>query len=122
MWTPARKNMRYPVAAPVLFRWKDAEGNEIRGKGTSRDISETGAFVLTAISPPRDADIELRISFASRPNATTAVRMKLGGRVLRVEQNTGGTGIGFAVLTREVIFRESDERTSEGSPGANDPR
>jgi hypothetical protein len=113
--------MRYPVAAPVLFRWKDAEGNERKGKGTSRDISETGAFVLTRVSPPRGADIELRISFVSLPNATTAVRMKLGGQVLRVEQTTAGKGLGgFAVLTREVIFRESDERTGEGSPGAND--
>lgn len=114
---PARKNMRYPMAVPVFFRWKDVDGNEHQGKGTSRDISETGAFVFTRVSPPRGADIELRISFVSIPNPTTAVRMKLGGRVLRVEPTTASRRIGgFAVLTKEVIFRENDESTGEETP------
>ena len=112
---PARKKMRFPVVASVFFRWKDANGNEHRGEGTSRDISETGAFVLTAVSPPLGADIELRISLVGLLKTTTAGRMELGGRVLRVEQTTAaGKGIGgFAVLTQEVIFLEQDESTGE---------
>ena len=116
---PARKKMRFPVAAPVFFRWKDANGNEHRGEGTSRDISETGAFVLTAVSPPLGADIELRISLVGLLKTMTAGRMELGGRILRVEQTAAGRAIGgFAVLTQEVIFLELDESTGEEN-GAN---
>ena len=118
---PARKEMRFPVGAPVFFRWKDADGNEHRGEGTSRDISQTGAFVLTAVSPPLGADIELRISLVGLLKTMTAGRMELGGRVLRVEETAAGRGIGgFAVLTQEVIFREQDESTGEadGADGA----
>ena len=118
---PQRKGMRFPVGAPVFFRWKDADGNDHRGEGTSRDISQTGAFVLTAVSPPLGADIELRISLVGLLKTTTARRLELGGRVLRVEQTAAGTGIGgFAVLTQEVIFLEQDESTGEenGADGA----
>jgi hypothetical protein len=114
--------MRFPVVASVFFRWKDANGNEHRGEGTSRDISETGAFVLTAVCPPLDADIELRISLVGLLKTTTAGRMELGGRVLRVEQTAAGGGIGgFAVLTQEVIFLEQDESSGEEN-GANGAR
>ena len=106
--------MRFPVGAPVFFRWKDADGNERHGKGTSRNISETGAFVLGTVSPPLGADIELRISLVGLKKATTGGRMELDGRVVRVEQAAAGRGIGgFAVLTKEVIFREHDESTGE---------
>jgi hypothetical protein len=111
-----RKAMRYPVKAPVLFRWKDAQGNEHQGEGTSRDISETGAYVLTALSPPLGADIDLRISFMALPNATTTEPVQLDGKVLRVEQIAVGRGTaGFAFLTKEVIFPGYDDITSAGS-------
>lgn len=115
---PVRRNARYPVEARVVFRWKDAEGIERQGNGTSRDVSETGAFVLTPVSPPMGADVELRISFVALPKATTAVRMEFGGRVLRVERTAADRGIGgFAVLTKNVIFRERDESTGEENGG-----
>ena len=109
---PARKAMRYPVKAPVFFRWKDADGHEHQGEGSSRNISETGAFVLTAASPPPGADIELRISFPAVPDAMTTVPMQIDGRVLRVEQIAAGREIGgFAFLTKQVIYLGHDEST-----------
>jgi hypothetical protein len=116
----ARRNMRYPVVAQVFFRWKDAEGDEHRGKGTSRDISETGAFVVTRVPPLQGVNVELRVFFPALPNAATAVCVKLGGRVLRVEDaaQVGGIG-GFAVLTTAVIFREN-RWTASRNLGADD--
>jgi PilZ domain len=109
---PARNYMRYPVEAPVFFRWKDAGGNEHQGEGTSRDISEAGAFVLTAVSPPPGADIELRISFPAVPDAMTAVPMQIDGRVLRVEEIAAGGEIGgFAFLTKQVIYLGHEKST-----------
>jgi hypothetical protein len=102
---PARKATRYPVKAPVVFRWKDTEGHDREGTGNSRNVSETGAFVLSAISPPPGTDIELVISFLALENAMTTEPVKLHGRVLRVEPIASSKGIaGFAVLAERVIF------------------
>jgi hypothetical protein len=119
----ARTALRYPVTGPAFFRWKDANGNQFEGAGNSRDVSKTGAFVLTADAPPVGADIELLISFVALRNAMTTEPVQLVGRVLRVEQIAAGKGVGgFAVLTREVIFPGRDERSDQESPsGTNSP-
>ncbi len=65
---PTRKSRRYPVGAAVSFWWKE-EGSQHQGEGTSRDISETGAFVLTPACPPVGADVGLRIVFAPLADA-----------------------------------------------------
>jgi hypothetical protein len=121
---PARTALRYPVTGPAFFRWKDANGKEHEGAGSSRDVSKTGAFVLTAAAPPVGADIDLLISFVALRNAMTTEPVQLVGRVLRVEQIAADKGIkGFAVLTKEVIFPGRDESSDQESPGGiNTPR
>jgi hypothetical protein len=118
---PTRKSMRYPVKAPVSFWWKDENGNQRQGEGTSRDVSETGAFVFAPGCPPVGADIALRIFLVALPGATTRiVRMEVDGRVLRVEQATAAERCGFVVLTKDAILREDVESTSEENPSWND--
>ncbi|MFY9532298.1 MAG: PilZ domain-containing protein [Candidatus Acidiferrales bacterium] len=120
---PTRKSMRYPVKARVSFWWKDEDGNQRQGEGTSRDISETGTFVVAPACPPLGADVELRIFLPALPNVTSALRMQLAGRVLRVEQTAAGKGSsGFAVLTKDAILRENDESTGEGNSGGNEAK
>jgi len=101
----ARKATRYPVKAPVYLRWKDSDGHEHEGTGNSRNVSETGAFVVSAVSPPLGADIKLVISFVALQNAMTTEPVKLDGRVLRVEPIASSKRVvGFAVLTERIIF------------------
>ena len=102
---PTRRTaMRYPVKAEVFFWWKD--GNDIRrGSGTSRDVSEKGAFVNTPAFPPAGAQVELRFFFPQLSETTPAGRLEVEGTVLRVEEAGGG----FAVLTKTAILRENDE-------------
>jgi hypothetical protein len=110
--------MRYPVEARVSFSWSDGDGNKCHGEGTSRDISETGAFVLAPACPPLGAKVELKVSFVALPNPTRTLHMELEGRVLRVEQTPEGQGdTGFAVLTQGVILHEDKESTGEENPG-----
>lgn len=110
--------MRYPVEARVSFSWSDGDGNQCHGEGTSRDISETGTFVLAPACPPLGAKVELRISFVALPNPTRTLHMELEGHVLRVEQTLASKGdIGFAVLTQDTILHENGESTDEGNPG-----
>jgi len=116
----ARSARRYPVRAAVFYSWKDANGAEHRGEGSSRDISETGAFVVTAVCPPLGADIVLVISVVALRNITTTEPVHLDGRVLRVEQVAAGKGLGgFAVLTSEVIFPGQKESTDGENLGRN---
>ncbi|MFY9530043.1 MAG: PilZ domain-containing protein [Candidatus Acidiferrales bacterium] len=113
--------MRYPVQGRVSFWWKDEDGKQRQGEGTSRDISETGTFVSALACPPVGADVELRIFLVALPNATRAPRIELEGQVLRVEQTAEGMGSsGFAVLTQDAILRENDESTGEGNPGGSE--
>ena len=117
---PTRKNMRYPVKAPVSFWWNDENGNQRLGEGTSRDVSETGTFVFAPSCPPVGADIALRIFLVALPGATRILRMEVDGRVLRVEQATAAGRCGFAVLTKDAILRENVESTREENPSSND--
>jgi hypothetical protein len=110
--------MRYPVEARVSFSWNDGDGNQCHGEGTSRDISETGTFVLAPACPPVGAKVELGIFFVALPNPTRTLHMELEGQVLRVEQTPGGSGdIGFAVLTQDVVLHEDKESSGEENPG-----
>jgi hypothetical protein len=112
--------MRYPLETRVCFRWKDKDGTQRQGEGTSRDLSETGTFVLARACPPVGSQIELRISLAALPSAASALRVELEGRVLRVEKSFAGKGSGgFAVATNEVTLRENDESSSEESASRN---
>jgi hypothetical protein len=100
--------MRYPVRAPVSFSWNDENGNPCEGQGTSRDVSETGAFVFAPACPPAGAHVKLGIVLVELPGPTKIVRMEVDGRVLRVEQSTAAGSSGFAVLTKDTILRENE--------------
>ena len=111
---PTRKNMRYPVQAPVHFWWKGEAGDRRRGEGLSRDISVTGAFIFASDCPPIGTEIGIRIFLVAVPEITKGLCVETHGRVLRVEQITGGElGSGFAVLTRGSMFYE-DQEISDG--------
>ena len=104
---PARKNMRYPVQARVSFWWKDERGEMRQGEGISRDISVSGAFVFASDCPPVGTEIGLRIFLAPVPEVTKSLRVKVEGRVLRVDPITEGErGGGFAILSRDTMFYE----------------
>ena len=108
---PTRKSMRYPVRAPVSFSWNDENGNRCQSEGTSRDVSETGAFVFAPACPAAGAHVKLRIVLVELPGPTKIARVEVDGRVLRVEQSTAAGSSGFAVLTKDTILRENGGST-----------
>ena len=94
----ARKTIRFPLPAPVVFWWTDENGNHQQSEGRSRDISESGTFVLAAVCPPLGASVGLRISLEAVPDATKILPIEFDGHVLRVERaNAGSESGGFAV-------------------------
>ena len=97
----ARKTIRFPLQAPVVFWWKDENGNHQQGQGHSRDISESGTFVRAAACPPLGARVGLRISLEAAVGATEILPIEFDGHVLRVERvNAGSESSGFAVVKK----------------------
>lgn len=109
--------MRYPLEVPVVFSWSDEIGVHQRNVGRSRDLSEGGAFIFAADSPPIGTEVELKISLLEFPETMHAKWMDVKGRVLRVEPREGKRSGGFAVLAESVIYPASNENAEQGSFG-----
>src|SRR5216684_985986 len=100
-----RKAIRFPLEAPIVFRWADS-GIEKQGEGRTHDISETGAFVLSRMCPPVGAEIGFSIFLPLLPDFEPKTRVEAVGRVLRVEQARGFEGRdGFAITSQHTLLR-----------------
>ncbi len=111
-----RKAIRFPLEAPIVFRWADS-GIEKRGEGRTHDISEVGAFVLSRICPPVGTEISFKIFLPVLPGFEPKTRVEAVGRVLRVEQARGLEGReGFAILSRHTLFRVNNRSDGQTAP------
>jgi hypothetical protein len=112
--TITRTTIRFPLQASVVFWWRDETGTCRQGEGHSRDVSESGAFVIAVDCPPPGASVGLRMFVEAFPDGTRAMRMEVEGRVLRVEPSVAGTEYrGFAVLSNEAMLEEHDESSED---------
>jgi hypothetical protein len=108
--TTARTAIRFPLQASVVFWWTDETGTYRQGEGKSRDVSESGAFVIAVSCPAPGSSVGLRMFLDAFPDRTRALRMNVEGRVLRVEPSVAGRQCcGFAVLSNEAMLEEHDE-------------
>jgi hypothetical protein len=111
-----RKAIRFPLEAPIAFRWADS-GIEKRGEGRTHDISEVGAFILSSICPPVGTEISFKIFLPVLPGFEPKTRVEAVGRVLRVEQARGLEGReGFAVLSRHTLLRVDNHSDGQTAP------
>jgi hypothetical protein len=92
-----RQHKRFDLNAPVTYSWGEPQGIHSAGRGTTRDVSEYGLFVLTDSFPPTGAVIEFEISFPFRDDSQ--IQMKAKGQVIRVEASGAETARGFAAVT-----------------------
>jgi hypothetical protein len=108
-----RRQIRYPLRAPVTFRWTGPDGATHEGKGNSRDISEGGAYVVTRSSPPIGAGVLLEIRFPYLPELDRFHRIEMDGRVVRVDLLLDNrAGWGFAISSKRTILQEVDDDES----------
>jgi hypothetical protein len=102
-----RRQIRYPLRAPVTFTWIDSDGATHEGKGSSRDISEGGAYIVTRGSPPIGADVLLEIRFPYLPELDRFHRIEMDGQVVRVDLLLDNrAGWGFAISSRRTVLQE----------------
>jgi PilZ domain len=99
-----RNRKRFDLEATARFSWTDAGGVRWKGQGRTRDISETGVFVLTPECPPSGASVRLEV----RASALTqsGLMMQARGQVVRVEPSVApAAAAGFAAATRSLKLR-----------------
>jgi len=99
----ARKAIRFPLEAPIVFWWTDG-GIDKQCEGHTRDMSESGAFVFASTWPPPGTQIGFKVFLPVLPGTESKARVEAVGQVLRVEQGRGG----FAILTRHTLMRVSN--------------
>jgi PilZ domain-containing protein len=88
-----RRCPRFPVAAPVIFRWKDEDGTCQESSGSSRDISKSGIFICSPVSllPGTEVFLEVHLPMLD-PARTPGVRLNAPGRVVRVAGREESSG------------------------------
>lgn len=112
-----RLHKRFDLSAPVTYSWKDRPGIRRTGQGTTRDVSESGLFVLTDLVPPVGTTIQFEVSFSFRDDSRVQMRAK--GIILRANSNgTTDTVRGFAASTKALWMYN----TATKSAGAVTPK
>ena len=100
-----RRAVRYGLRVPTVFVWKDEEGIEQRVEGRTRDISTTGAYVLSSVCPPEGTLVRVDMLLTSVPDSQRSLRLNAHGRVVRADRPADKEAPkGFAVLTLRTLM------------------
>jgi hypothetical protein len=98
--------------ASVLFRWNGPEDGHYQGEGVTRDMSVSGAFVLTTTCPPPNSVVEMEVFFPLSDDGSKAL-MKADMIVMRVEHEIGGKQrSGFSAVGKGFSLRTASDRGS----------
>jgi PilZ domain len=107
-----RKTTRYRMRAQVIFRWGVSHKDRFLGEGTTRDVSLTGAYVLTATCPPVNEMVQMEIIFPPL-FTTSSTRMRAKMKVLRVENDAASERPGgFSIVGKGFSVRAVSKQLS----------
>jgi hypothetical protein len=107
-----RSARRFALQAPVIITWTDSAGSTCRLRGTSRDLSAWGVYVLSDQCPPRDLLVSVELRVPTRDGAGIELHVCANGRVIRIDRV--GAGWGFAVLNqKQFSFHRADPQLDE---------
>ena len=116
-----RRAIRYPLQVPASFSWVDEERILRNGEGQTRNIGEKGAFVDAAVCPPIGSTVEVHFSLPALSDSGRGMHVQHTGEVLRLEGTKHGAQIdGFAITSREVVWRFEDVKNVSPSEKAPD--
>jgi len=107
-----RERRRFDVSAPVAYAWTSSGAIQHSAEGVTRDVSESGVFIIADALPPVGAAVQFEVSFSFRDNSQ--IEMRAQGRVLRVEATNGDKmQRGFAAATDQPVLARTPEPTPE---------
>jgi len=107
-----RERRRFDVSAAVTYTWTDSDATQHRATGVTRDVSESGVFIVADTVPPVGAALHFEVSLSFRDESQ--IEMRAQGKVLRVEAaREGRTQRGFAVATNHPVLARPPEPAPE---------
>jgi hypothetical protein len=93
-----RKQIRYQLSARAVFSWEGLGLERFRGEGVTRDISESGAFIVATPCPPARASVRVELFLPPLNGKVATMRIRAEMLVIRFEQvPPGDQQSGFAV-------------------------
>lgn len=94
----------------MVFSWQDAKEGLRQAVGLTRDISLTGAFVLTTNPPPLGANIQLKGFLPPVRGTAQALRIYGQGLVTHVKPGRDNeTKGGFEVEGKPFVLRREEK-------------
>lgn len=113
-----RRQIRYPLRTPVVYRWLDESGLQRRARGLTRDISEAGAYVVSSQCPPKGEFVQLTFKLLKLHEQQTPRKrehLEMGGEVVRIDfADVVGAAVGFAVRSKiPAPTRPTDELSQQ---------
>jgi hypothetical protein len=119
-----RKFSRVPVGTQASFSWGRKKGEANQGEGVTRDISAGGMYLYTKTPPPVGSPVKLELLLPKVRGAMHALRMKVMGRVVRVQptEDPDEQISGFAAVTDEFVLQEPATDEQESAPRGSSPR
>lgn len=113
-----RKAIRFPLEALPVFWWLDS-GVVKRSEGRTRDISETGAFVLAADAPLRGSRLASKSFFQRSRDLNAKQGWKQMGRSCVLNGHEVAESDGLAILIGHILLRVNNDvfKRVEGAAG-----
>ena len=99
-----RKGTRYSLKKMALFSWALKAGEPQSGQGVTRDINDSGVYVLTDELPQVGSLVQLDILVPELPGSYLGMHLLGDGVVIRVEHH-GATQGGFAASVHFYAHR-----------------
>jgi hypothetical protein len=107
--TERRAARRYDLSFPVTVR-PSAGATSAQQKGTTRDVSTRGVYLLLDRIVSPDADFDLTMMLPTEMAGGTGVFVRAVGKVVRVEEwSRGGnprTGVAAMIRRYEIVRAE----------------
>ena len=94
-----RKRRRFPVQKPAVIIVKGPRAHEIRG--TTENVSELGALVLTDSPLPERTAVQLILTLEEK--GFTGLRLSCSGQVVRTEPTEMGNRIAIAIQCSQAL-------------------
>ena len=113
-----RQFLRIPLGTTAVFLWGKRAAKKKRGKGVTRDISAGGLYLDTDTPPPVGSHVKLEFLLPKVRGVIENLRMKVTGRVVRVQppQREEESGSGFAAITDRFILQEPNHSKAPREP------
>ena len=108
-----RKFARYGMEIQTMVSWWDHHGSFHRQESVTRDLSAGGAFLLASACPAVGAEVRFHLLLPPLGGSHGPMRMRVKGRVLRLEATPGDGQRGFAACCEK--FSLWDAGTVDGA-------